>query len=493
MTADGGSTRVAIRVAGVAALGGLLFGYETAVINGATEALQEAFHIKAAPLGFAVASALIGAAIGALTAGRIADRIGRLAVMKIAAVLFFISAIGCALAPEHWGDGGLAVFIAFRVIGGFAVGTASVIAPAYIAETAPARLRGRLGSLQQLAIVLGIFLSFLINYALQRAAGGADQTLWLGLEAWRWMFVAMAVPAVVYGVLSFTIPESPRYLVAKQRIPEARAVLTSLGDDDVDTTVEQIRGSVHGEAKPSWRDLRRPGGKVYPIVWIGLLLSVFQQAVGINAVFYYSNVVWTSAGFDQNAAFLTSLVTSIVNIATTVVAISLIDRVGRKPLLLTGSIGMAASLITLAVAFSHLTDKLDAFGNKVLDSGSQTVQVLPGSWAVVALIAFNAFVVFFGMSWGPVVWVLLGEMFPNRFRAAALSLAAAGQWATNWVVTQTFPIIKDGPGLGFGYALYGAFAIASFLFVYRLVPETKGKTLEEMDALAGIADEEAAR
>ncbi|GAB09156.1 sugar transporter [Gordonia araii NBRC 100433] len=488
---DGGSTRGVIRIASVAALGGLLFGYETAVINGATKAIQNAFQVEPAPLGFAVASALIGAAAGALTAGRIADRIGRLMVMKIAAVLFLASAIGCAFAPESWGMGGLAFFVVFRIIGGFAVGVASVIAPAYIAETSPARLRGRLGSLQQLAIVTGIFLSFLVNLALQRLAGGAEKDLWFGMEAWRWMFLAMALPAILYGVLSYTIPESPRYLISQQRIPEARAVLERLlGERNLEITINRIRSSVKTETKPSWRDLKRPSGKVYPIVWIGLLLSVFQQAVGINVVFYYSNVVWGSAGFDESSAFLTSTFTSVVNILTTLVAIALVDRVGRKPLLLVGSVGMTVCLVTLAVAFGQLVDKVDSLGNAVVDADTnEVVQTLPGIWATVALVAFNLFVVFFGMSWGPVVWVLLGEMFPNRFRAAALSLAAAGQWATNWLITQTFPIIKDGPGLTFGYSMYAIFAVLSFLFVARFVPETKGKTLEEMDALAGITDE----
>ncbi|MFT4199764.1 sugar porter family MFS transporter [Gordonia sp. (in: high G+C Gram-positive bacteria)] len=488
---DEGSTSGAIRIASVAALGGLLFGYETSVINGATKAIEHGFDVRPAPLGFAVASSLIGAAAGALTAGRIADRIGRLKVMKIAALLFFISAIGCALSPESWGMGGLAFFVAFRVIGGFAVGVASVIAPAYIAETAPARLRGRLGSLQQLAIVVGIFLSFLVNLVLQNLAGGAEKTLWLGMPAWRWMFLAMAIPAVVYGLLSYTIPESPRYLISQHRIPEARKVLEMLlGEKNLDITINRIRSSMARETKPSWRDLKAPAGKVYPIVWIGLLLSVFQQLVGINVVFYYSNVVWESAGFDESQAFLTSTITSVINIATTLVAIALVDRVGRKPLLLAGSIGMTVSLVTLAFTFHHLTDKLDALGHHVLNDNGDAVQTLPGGWATVALIAFNAFVVFFGMSWGPVVWVLLGEMFPNRIRAAALSLAAAGQWAANWVITQTFPVIKDSVGLTFGYALYATFALLSFLFVARFVPETKGKTLEEMDALAGIAADE---
>lgn len=483
---EGGSTTGVIRIASVAALGGLLFGYETAVINGAISAIEEDFHANPSVLGFAVASALLGAAAGALTAGRIADRIGRLMVMKIAAALFFISALGCAFAPSTWGNVGLAVFIVFRLVGGFAVGVASVIAPAYIAETSPARIRGRLGSLQQLAIVLGIFLSFLVNLALRNAAvDGANSPLWFGMDAWRWMFLMMAIPAVLYGVLANTIPESPRYLISQQRLPEARAVLERLlGERNLEITINRIRSSMDTETKPSWRDLKRPGGGVFPIVWVGLGLSIFQQAVGINVVFYYSNVLWEAAGFDESQAFLTSTITSVINIATTLLAIALVDRVGRKPLLLVGSLGMAVTLSVVAICFSQLTDKIEN-GQPVTNAAGEVVQTLPGSWGIIALIAANGFVIFFGMSWGPVVWVLLGEMFPNRFRAAALSLAAAGQWAANWSITMSFPIIKDF-SLTFGYFMYAAFALLSFLFVLKFVHETKGKSLEDMDAMAGV-------
>lgn len=482
---DGGSARGVIRIASVAALGGLLFGYETAVINGAVEAIRSDFNVGAGPLGLAVSAALIGAAAGALTAGRIADRIGRLMVMKIAAVLFLLSAIGCAAAPESWGMGGLIFFVIFRIVGGVGVGVASVIAPAYIAEVSPARLRGRLGSLQQLAIVLGIFLSFLVNYALQSAAGGSNEELWLGWDAWRWMFLMMAFPALLYGGLAYTIPESPRFLISQQRLPEARAVLERLlGERNLEITINRIRTSMGKEKKPSWKDLKSPAGKVYPIVWIGLFLSIFQQAVGINVIFYYSNVLWQAAGFSENDAFMTSTITSVINILTTIVAIMLVDRVGRKPLLLVGSAGMAVTLSLVAICFSQLTDKLEN-GAPVMKDG-EVVQTLPGAWGIIALIGANGFVVFFGMSWGPVVWVLLGEMFPNRFRAAALSVAAAGQWVTNWVITTTFPAIKDF-SLVFGYFMYAGFAVLSFLFVLKFVPETKGKTLEEMDALAGVA------
>ena len=292
---DFSSGGTAIRIASVAALGGLLFGYDSAVINGAVDSIQEDFGIGNAELGFAVASALLGAAAGAMTAGWIADKIGRISVMKIAAVLFLISAFGTGFAHEVW------TVVLFRIVGGIGVGVASVIAPAYIAETSPPRIRGRLGSLQQLAIVSGIFLSFAINYLLQRLAGGPNEVLWFGLDAWRWMFLAMALPAILYGVLAFTIPESPRYLVASHKIPEARRVLNMLlGEKNLEITIDRIKESLEREDKPSLRDLKKPTGGIYGIVWVGLGLSIFQQFVGINVIFYYSNVLWQAVGFSAD-------------------------------------------------------------------------------------------------------------------------------------------------------------------------------------------------
>lgn len=460
--AEFSSGGTAVRIASVAALGGLLFGYDSAVINGAVDSIQEDFGIGNAELGFAVASALLGAAAGAMSAGRIADRIGRISVMKIAAVFFLISAIGTGLAPN------VATVVIFRIVGGIGVGIASVIAPAYIAETSPPRIRGRLGSLQQLAIVSGIFLSFAVNWLLQHAAGGPNKELALGLDAWRWMFLAMAAPAILYGALAFTIPESPRYLVASHKIPEARRVLTMLlGEKNLEITISRIRETLEREDKPSWRDLRKPTGGLYGIVWVGLGLSIFQQFVGINVIFYYSNVLWQAVGFDADQSAIYTVITSVVNVATTLIAIALIDKIGRKPLLLIGSSGMAVTLITMAVIFANAT----------LVDGKPN---LPGASGVIALIAANLFVVAFGMSWGPVVWVLLGEMFPNRIRAAALGLAAAGQWAANWLITVTFPGLRNHLGLAYGF--YGLCAVLSGLFVWKWVQETKGVSLEDMHA-----------
>ncbi|MGV0790988.1 sugar porter family MFS transporter [Mycolicibacterium sp. XJ1819] len=456
------SARV-VRIAAVAALGGLLFGYDSAVINGAISAVRDHFRIGELVVGIAVAAALIGAALGAVVAGRLADRIGRLSVMKIAAVLFFISAFGTGLAVNVW------MFGIFRVVGGIGVGVASVIAPAYIAETSPPRIRGRLGSLQQLAIVTGIFVSLAIDALLAHIAGGSREVLWLNMEAWRWMFVVMALPAILYGGLAFTIPESPRYLVATFRIPEARRVLTRLlGEKNLEMTITRIQESLKSEKPPSWADLRKPTGGIYGIVWVGVALSVFQQFVGINVIFYYSNVLWESVGFGESQAFLITVITSVTNIVTTLIAIALIDKVGRKPLLLTGSTGMAVTLGTMAVIF----------GTAPVIDGQPHLEGIAGP---IALVAANLFVVSFGMSWGPVVWVLLGEMFPNRIRAAALGLAASAQWIANCLITASFPKLGE-ISLSLAYGFYAVCAVLSLLFVWRWVEETKGKHLEDMSA-----------
>lgn len=459
----GESHAAVTRLASVAALGGFLFGYDSAVINGAVTAITAQFKPSVLALGLAVSSALLGAALGALLAGRVADRYGRLRVMWLAAVLFVVSALGSGLA------GSLLVLVAFRGIGGIAVGAASVIAPAYIAEIAPARIRGRLGSLQQLAIVLGIFLALLVDFALAAAAGGSTKDLAFGLAAWRWMFLSMTVPAVLYGVLALTIPESPRYLVAKDRLDQARAVLSRvLGNIDLDEKVAQIQATLQQDTTPSMRDLRGPALGLLPIMWVGIGLSVFQQFVGINVIFYYSSVLWQAVGFTEKNALFITVITSVVNVVTTLVAIATIDRFGRRPLLLIGSVGMAVTLGTMAVLFGTA-------------SGTATKPVLHGAAGPIALLAANLYVFAFGMSWGPVVWVLLGEKFPNRIRAAALSVAAAAQWIANWLISTTFPVLSN-IGLGLAYGIYTAAAILSFFFVLRFVSETKGKELEEMRA-----------
>lgn len=471
-----------LRMAIVAALGGFLFGFDSAVVNGAVDALKVKFDIGDI-IGFVVAVALLGSAVGAWFAGSLANKYGRRRVMIIAATLFLIAALGQAFPFSVWD------LMFWRLIGGAGIGIASVIAPMYIAEIAPAQLRGRLGSLQQLAIVLGIFTTAVTNYLILNAASAGKATTsanntWLfGLEAWQWMFLIMVIPAVVYGALATTIPESPRYLVAIGKDEEAAEVLSEVLDGDQHAKVQEIKASLAGDQKPSFRDLKGMAMGLQPIVWVGIALSVFQQFVGINVIFYYSNSIWASVGFDESQAFLITLVTNTTNVVVTLVAISLVDRIGRKPLLLIGSAGMAITLGTMAFVFgtaSKCTQALvDAGQSGCVDAASIGTPYLTGAAAPIAVIAANLYVVFFGVSWGPVVWVLLGEMFPNRIRAAALAVAAAAQWVANFIVSVSFPSLASF-SLGFAYALFTFFALLSFIFVLKMVRETKGMTLEQM-------------
>jgi sugar porter (SP) family MFS transporter len=455
----------AIAIAAVAAIGGFLFGFDSAVINGAVDAIRGEFGLDATRIGFAVSVALLGAALGAWYAGPVADRWGRVRTMQVAAVALTVSAIGSGLVHGMWD------LVLWRLVGGIGIGVASVIAPAYIAEISPAHVRGRLGSLQQLAIVLGIFVALASDAWLAGHAGGAAQTLWANLAAWRWMFLVAAVPAVLYGLLVMGVPESPRYLVARGDNAGAGDVLRrvlGLDGDALQRKIAEIDASLHAERRPRFFDLRKPGGGLFPIVWVGILLSVFQQFVGINVIFYYSATLWHSVGFSEADSFKITVATSIVNVLVTLVAIALVDRIGRKPLLLVGSAGMAVTLAVMAWCFSQAT-------------GQGAELVLPGNVGPIALVAANLYVVFFGVSWGPVVWVLLGEMFPNRIRAIALAVAAAAQWLANFAITATFPRLAE-IGLPFAYGLYAAFALLSFAFVWRAVRETRGVELEDMRA-----------
>jgi len=452
-----------IFISAVAAVGGFLFGFDSGVINGTVGALGSAFGVSGIGTGFSVASVLLGCAVGALVAGPLADRFGRRPMMVITAVVFAISA---------WGSGaasGAGIFIFFRLFGGLGVGAASVLAPAYIAEVAPAALRGRLATLQQLAIVVGLFVAFLSNYIIASISGGAEQPFWFGLPSWSWMFWMELIPALVYLIGALTIPESPRYLVATGRTEAARAVFARIAPGAEDEEVAEVRRSLHGERKPRISDLLIEGTRrIHPIVWVGVLLSTFQQFVGINVVFYYGAELWKAAGYDESEALFINVLTGTTNVLSTFIAIALVDRIGRKPLLLIGSAGMVVSLGILAWIFG--TAALGA------DGGIQ----LTGQSGIAALLAANAYIVFFGMSWGPVVWVLLGEMFNNRIRAAALAVSASAQWLANFAVTMTFPMLLTGIGLGGAYGLYTMAAALSLVFVWHSVKETRGRRLEEM-------------
>lgn len=452
-----------IAIVAVATIGGLLFGYDSGAVNGTQDGLKSAFALSEAGLGFTVGSLLIGCFIGAFVAGRLADVIGRRNVMILAALLFLVGALVQGFSHEQW------LFVAARIAGGIAVGAASVLSPAYIAEVVPANIRGRMTTVQQIMIITGLTAAFVVNYYLARTAGASTNHFWGGYEAWRWMYWMQALPAAIFLVALFFIPESPRYLVSKGRNEEAAQVLVKLfGPEAAMSKLGEIRASF-ADHRPALRDLLDPvRGGIRPIVWAGLLLAVFQQLVGINVIFYYGATLWQLAGFTENDALLINIGSGVASIAACLITIALVDRIGRKPLLMIGSAGMAVTLLAMVYAFSQ----------GALDTGGKLV--LSEQLGITAVVAANIYVFFFNLSWGPVMWVMLGEMFPNQLRGSALAICGFAQWFANYLVAQSFPFMAAGFGLALSYSFYAGCAIISYVLVSRYVVETKGKELEEM-------------
>ena len=447
----------------IAALGGFLFGFDSGVINGTVDGLQAAFDSDSAGTGFNVASMLLGCAIGAFFAGRLADRFGRRTLLIVAAIFFLVSAWGSGISSSSM------EFVFYRVLGGMAVGAASVMTPAYISEVAPAAYRGRLATIQQVAIISGLFVAFLSNYLLANVSGSAMAELWLGFATWRWMFWIELLPAAVFLIALLFIPESPRYLISSGRQDDARRVLgLVMPERDVGTKLDEINATLAQDHKPRLSDvLNRTTGKVHGIVWVGIGLAVFQQLVGINVVFYYGAVLWQSVGFSEGDALLINVISGAVSIGACLIAIALIDKIGRRPLLWVGSLGMAITLACMAYAFSTAS---------MVDGSLR----LGDQMGVFALLSANAYVLFFNVSWGPVMWVMLGEMFPNQMRGSGLAIAGLFQWSANFAITMTFPIMLATIGLAGAYGLYAVCAVVSMFFVLRFVKETRGKELEAM-------------
>lgn len=460
---SGPSVWRALPITLVATLGGFLFGYDSGVINGTVKGLQSAFNSGSVGTGFSVASMLIGCAVGAFLAGRLADRYGRRTILLLSAVLFLISAAGSGIADST------IAFILYRIIGGLAVGAASVMSPAYISEIAPPHLRGRLSSLQQVAIITGLTAAFLSNYVIAGQAGESTEMYLLGFEAWRWMFWMEIGPALIFFATLFLIPESPRYLVANGQPEKATAVLNRLlGANSSEKIVEDIQQSLSEDRRPELSDLLDPvSGRIRPLLLTGIGLAVFQQLVGINVIFYYGSILWEFVGFTEEDSLASNVIMGSVSIAACLLAIGLIDRIGRKPLLLIGSLGMAISLAVMALVFSQAT---------VSDTGLNLSQEL----GQIALYAAVIYVAFFNFSWGPVMWVLLGEMFPNQIRGSGLAVSGFFQWIANFGITMTFPILLATTGLASAYGLYAAAAFLSLWFVKASVKETRGKALENM-------------
>ncbi|HEU4625874.1 MAG TPA: D-xylose transporter XylE [Steroidobacteraceae bacterium] len=453
----------------IAALGGLLFGYDTAVISGAVGAIDANFitprglpETAASSLsGWTISCALLGCVIGGAIAGPLSQRIGRRGGLLVAAVLFLVSALGSAF-PEYglgpvggMGPAALTPFIVYRIIGGIGVGTASMLSPLYIAEIAPPSQRGRLVTYQQIAIVGGMVIVYFVNWAIQ-AQGDHD---WLVQTGWRYMFLSGALPATLFLLLLLIVPETPRWLVMKGHKEKAHAVLLRLSNEDnARTVLTEIEAS-----------LSHVSGKLFAfggmVVFVGIMLSVFQQFVGINAVLYYAPLMFENMGAATNSAFLQTIIVGVANVVFTLVALVTVDRWGRKPLLILGALVMAASMIALGFLFSS------------------------GHVGVAALVAVVTYIAGFALSWGPVVWVLLSEIFPNAIKGKAMAIAVAMQWIANLFVSWSFKVLDGSSALnamfnhGFAYWIYGVMSVLAALFVLRFVPETKGRTLESIQEL----------
>ena len=452
-----------IMIVAVATIGGFMFGYDSGVINGTQEGLEQAFNLSKLGTGLNVGAILIGCAIGAFAAGRLADGLGRKTMMIISALLFVISALiaGAAQDSIH--------FIIARLIGGFGVGAASVMSPAYISEVTPANIRGRLSSVQQVMIITGLTGAFLANYWLAHAAGKSTDPFWFGFAAWRWMFWMQTIPAIIYFFALLVVPESPRFLIAKNKDDQALKVLTKLfGHDTAVIKAREIKASLVQDHRPRLSDLiDKAKGRIRPIVWVGIGLAVFQQLVGINIVFYYGAVLWQAVGFSEADALKINILSGSISIAACILTILIVDKVGRRPLLLIGSAGMAIALGLMAIAF---------FTGSFVDGKLH----LSAQMGMVALISANAYAFLFNFSWGPVMWVMLGEMFPNQIRGSGLSIAGFAQWGANFLISLSFPWLAANVGLSPTYCFYAVSALVSFFFVKAFVHETKGTELENM-------------
>lgn len=441
----------------VATLGGLLFGYDTAVISGAIGSVRTYFDLSASMMGFAASSALLGCIVGALAAGYLSNQLGRKISLMIAAILFFISALGTAL-PEDF-----TTFVIFRIIGGAGVGIASMVSPMYIAEIAPPNIRGRLVAFNQFAIVFGILIVYFVNYFITLQG---DET-WNLNTGWRWMFGSESIPALLFFGLLLAVPKSPRWLALQGNNSLALNVLEKIvGKKEAQREIVEIEKSINKDnklAKAKISDMVKPG--ILTMVLVGIGLSVLQQVTGINVFLYYAPEIFKQMGSGTNAAMIQTIAVGSVNMIFTVIAILTVDRFGRKPLMIIGSAGMGICIT--AIGFAAYT---------------QTTEL----WLLGFILGYIAF---FALSLGPVVWVLLSEIFPNRIRSIALSIAVAAQWISNFGVSQTFPMLMENETLlenfngGFPFWVYGFMCLVCIVFVWKAVPETKGKTLEEMEAI----------
>lgn len=465
--------RKATWLAFIASMGGLVYGFEGMAMNGAVTAVKSQFSAGSLAVGLAGSSAILGGIVGAVGSGRLSDRTGRKAMLWSGAILLIVEALGAPFASS------LPMFDVFRFIGGIGVGAATTVGPGYIAEISPPEIRGRLVSFRQLEIILGLLIASIANFWIMSDAKGAAGITWLGLRAWQWMILIMIVPAGLYLLLSLCVPESPRYLVGCGRADEAGLVLREVtGQQDVADTVHEIQESlIEAKQGSSFRQLfRGTNRKFLRLVGVATAVAAFQQLTGINVIFFFSNILWQSVGFSQSQSFLVTLITSIVKLVAVLTGIALIDRVGRKKLLVWGGILMSISLSAMALIFT-LAPKVPSAGGYLQPDLSNNRAL-----GVVCIIVANLFVFGFASTWGPIFSVLMGEMFPNRIRGAAMSVASGADFVFNYVVVTTFPMLLT-ISLGLTYWIYAAFGVLSVIFAARFLKETKGMRLEEMESL----------
>jgi sugar porter (SP) family MFS transporter len=453
------STRYLTSTALIVALGGFLMGFDVSVISGVVRFVELEFELSPLQLGWVVSSLSLTASVGMLASGPLSDRLGRRPVLQIAAVLFALSALASAVAPDY------VTLVVARMLGGFGVGAALIVAPMYIAEMSPPATRGRFVSFNQLNIVVGISAAFFSNYlilTLGESGAAWTQTLRLGEWNWRWMLGIETLPAVAYLFALSLVPESPRWLAMRGRDVEATKVLGRVAGADAGAVLREVKESVAAEARlgqTSWRALLHPSLRL--VMTIGIVVGILQQVSGINAVFFYAPMIFERSGIGANAAFMQAALVGLVNLVFTVVAMAVIDRFGRRPLLVFGLSGIAACMLLLAWAFG------------AGDSANPRL----------ILVAIMGFVASFAVSLGPVMWVLFSELFPNRVRGVAISFVGLVNSATAFLVTLVFPWQLQSMGSATTFLLYGLFALAGLVFVLRVIPETKGRSLEELEAV----------
>ncbi len=429
----------------VAAVGGLLFGYDTAVVAGAIGFIQEKYNLSAAMTGWVASCALVGCMVGAMIAGVMSDKLGRKKVLMISGIAFAVSSLGIMLPMD------LSWFIVFRFIGGIGIGIASMLAPMYISEIAPANIRGRLISIYQLGIVTGILLIYFVNAYI----AGIYDNAWNVEQGWRWMFGSGLIPSIIFILLLFVVPESPRWLAQENRWKEAEDILAKVnGEEGGKLELESIRNSLNEKQVP-FIQLLKPGLRTALI--IGVILSILSQVTGINVIMYYAPEIFKSTGDGSSSALLQTILVGGINLLMTIVAIKYVDQLGRKKLLLIGAAGMAICLALIGYAF---------YSNSVEGYG--------------VLIGILLYISFFAISLGPLTFVVVAEIFPTHIRGRAMSVAIFFLWLSVYIVSQTFPMLLEGIGSAWTFWIYMIMSIIAFLFVWKFIPETKGKSLEEI-------------